>query len=236
MVSNYIPRVTPFNPLDKKNLGESVAEAMLLQPVVSMPPAPFIGAGIYAIYYVGDFELYQEVAERNRDNLFGWPIYVGKAVPAGARKGGFGLGEDPGQVMYKRLCEHAGSIEQARNLKLSDFFCRFLVVEDIWIPLAESLLISTFSPLWNRKVDGFGNHDPGKGRHNQQRSPWDVIHPGRSWAEKLQPPSANEQHIHDGAAEYIAETREWMKSQQKGPADGANPPPQLTIGGDGDNG
>jgi hypothetical protein len=28
-------------------------------------------------------------------------------------------------------------------------------------------------------VDGFGNHDPGKGRYKQARSDWDVIHPGR---------------------------------------------------------
>lgn len=211
-----IPRIPPFNPLDKKNLGDSVAEAMLLQPVGLLPPSPFIGAGIYAIYYSGDFVFYKEVADKNRDGKFQWPIYVGKAVPAGARKGGFGLGEDPGQVMYKRLCEHAASIEQVSNLNLRDFSCRFLVVEDIWIPLAESLLISMFLPLWNRKIDGFGNHDPGKGRYNQQRSPWDVIHPGRPWAEKL-PPSVNQQTIQDGAAEYIAEAKKRMQFKQEDP-------------------
>jgi hypothetical protein len=204
MAPDAIPRIAPFNPLDKRNLGESVADAMLLQPVGPMPPSPFIGAGIYAIYYTGDFVLYERIAERNRDGKFGWPIYVGKAVPAGARKGGFGLGEDPGQVMYARLCQHASSIEQASNVKLGDFYCRYLVVEDIWIPLAESLLISMFSPVWNRKIDGFGNHDPGKGRANQQRSPWDVIHPGRTWAEKLPLPSVSEQGIRDGAQAYIA--------------------------------
>jgi|GEM_PF-6158788 len=25
----------------------------------------------------------------------------------------------------------------------------------------------------------------GKGRYKQQRSPWDTIHPGRAWADKL---------------------------------------------------
>lgn len=39
-------------------------------------------------------------------------------------------------------------------------------------------------PLWNTVVDGFGNHDPGKGRYEQAKSDWDVIHPGRAWAEK----------------------------------------------------
>ena len=182
------PIIKPFNPLDKVNLGESVAEAMLHQEVGALPPSPFIGAGIYAIYYLGSFSLYAELVEKNRGEQYLWPIYVGKAVPAGARKGGFGLGADLGQVLYKRLAEHAASIEQAHNIDLADFRCRFLVVDDIWIPLAESLLIEMYSPLWNRKIDGFGNHDPGKGRYNQQKSAWDLIHTGRPWADKLQLP------------------------------------------------
>jgi hypothetical protein len=47
-------------------------------------------------------------------------------------------------------------------------------------------LIEKNKPLWNVVVDGFGNHDPGSGRYNQQISAWDTIHPGRSWAKKLQ--------------------------------------------------
>ena len=41
--------------------------------------------------------------------------------------------------------------------------------------------------MWNRCIDGFGNHDPGKGRYQQQKSPWDCIHQGREWADKLKP-------------------------------------------------
>lgn len=33
-------------------------------------------------------------------------------------------------------------------------------------------------------LDGFGNHDPGKGRYEQAKSAWDVLHPGRAWADK----------------------------------------------------
>lgn len=209
-------RIQPFNPLDKTNLGESVAEAMLQQPVHYLPPdEPFIGAGIYALYYKGDFTLYADIAEQNRDEQYGWPIYVGKAVPAGARKGGYGLGADPGQALYKRLSEHAGSIDDTENLSLSDFRCRFLVVDDIWIPLAESLLVEMYSPLWNQKIDGFGNHDPGKGRYNQQRSAWDVIHPGRAWAYKLQPPSNDEHVIREGAIAYITRTKKKLISQKE---------------------
>jgi hypothetical protein len=85
------------------------------------------------------------------------------------------------------LREHAASIQQATNLSLSDFTCRYLVVDDIWIPLAESLLISMFIPLWNDYLDGFGNHDPGTAHYDQQRSAWDEIHPGRPWAARLRP-------------------------------------------------
>ena len=77
------------------------------------------------------------------------PIYVGKAVPAGTRKGGFGLDIEHGSVLYHRLVEHAESVKAAVNLDIADFFCRFLVVDDIWIPLAESVLIEKFKPVWN---------------------------------------------------------------------------------------
>lgn len=194
MAQDHIPAPVPFNPLDKRHLGESVAAAMLKSPVHSMPPEKFIGAGIYAIYYTGDFEAYNDLAKVNRDNQFTRPIYVGKAVPAGARKGGLGLGADPGTALYKRLNEHYESIKAAENLNEADFFCRYLVVDDIWIPLAESLLIEKFQPVWNRILDGFGNHDPGSGRYGQQKSPWDELHPGREWATRLKP-CANTQEI-----------------------------------------
>ncbi len=143
---------TPYNPLDKKNLGISVAEAMLNAPISPLPPSErFIGAGIYAIYYIGDFQPYAPIAERNRDERFDAPIYIGKAIPAGARRGG-GLGVTTGPVLFRRLNEHAQSINQASNLELSDFFCRYLVVDDIWIPLGESLLIESFAPVWNSTV------------------------------------------------------------------------------------
>lgn len=178
----------PYNPLDKRHLGESVATALLKRLIVPLPPPEsFIGAGIYALYYMGDFPAYPKIVEKNINDQWAAPIYVGKAVPPGARKGGYGLGESPGEVLYRRLREHVESIQQAENLSLTDFKCRYLVVDDIWIPLGESLLITMFSPLWNKLLDGFGNHDPGAGRYNQQRSPWDVVHPGRVWATRLRP-------------------------------------------------
>ncbi|MGI8553101.1 MAG: Eco29kI family restriction endonuclease [Dehalococcoidia bacterium] len=190
-------RVEPaYNPLDKRNLGVSVADAMLQQPVVPLPPLErFMAAGIYAIYYIGNFPAYASIAERNRNDRHNQPIYVGKAVPAGARKGGLGIDVPASTVLYDRLAEHARSIEQVENLDLGDFSCRYLAVDDIWIPLGESLLIEQFSPVWNKIIDGYGNHDPGGGRCNQQRSPWDVLHQGRPWAERLQPNRRSEQEM-----------------------------------------
>ena len=204
MAANDIPTLSPFNPLDKHNLAESVTDAMLARQVEPLPPKQFIGAGIYAIYYTGNFPLYREIAQRNADNAFEQPIYVGKAVPAGARKGGLGLDAEPGLALYNRLCDHAKSVKEAANLEASSFFCRFLAVDDIWIPLAESLLIERFSPLWNRVLDGFGNHDPGKGRYNQQKSPWDTLHPGRTWADRLQPNAVSLHNIKAQVRGFIA--------------------------------
>lgn len=180
--------IIPFNPLDKKNLGASVAEAMLAGRVHSLGDlVEFKGAGIYAIYYSGDFPAYAEIAKRNQDGKATAPIYVGKAVPAGARKGGGNANGDVGKPLFKRLSEHAESIRAASNLDITDFTCRFLVVDDIWIPLGESLLIARYSPVWNNIAEGFGNHDPGSGRYNGRCPRWDVLHPGRDWALKCKP-------------------------------------------------
>jgi hypothetical protein len=178
---------SPYNPLDKRHLGESVAAALLKKPVGRLPPREqFIGAGIYAIYYFGEFEAYRPIAEKNRDENPKQPIYVGKAVPPGARKGGFGLGAAPGPAIFKRLREHARSIEEVNNLRLEDLSCRYLISDDIWIPLGESLLIEQFQPLWNVLIEGFGIHKPGKNRP-QQTSKWDTLHPERKLAKGLPP-------------------------------------------------
>ena len=142
--------------------------------------------------YFGSHPLYRRVTEANSGDKGGLPIYVGKAIPAGARRGGGSVKpEVVGTVLYNRLLEHAESIKQTMNLKVDDFRCRYLVVEDIWIPLGESLLIEKFWPVWNVVIDGYGNHDPGKGRYQQKCSPWDVLHPGRPWASRLQPALRN---------------------------------------------
>lgn len=196
--------IIPFNPLDKKNLGASVAEAMLAGAVHPLGGlSEFKGAGIYAIYYSGDFESYGEIAKRNQGANATAPIYIGKAVPAGARKGGGSGSGTGGRSLFNRLSEHAESIRAVSNLKIEDFSCRFLVVDDIWIPLGESLLIARFSPVWNAMIDGFGNHDPGSGRYNGMRPRWDVLHSGRGWAFKCKGRPESAEDIARDVASYL---------------------------------
>lgn len=176
----------PYNPLDKMNLGKSVAGALLDQAVVALSDTTELqGAGVYAIYYTGSFPAYESVAARNRNEEFRQPIYVGKAIPKRGRKGDITTDTNKGTALRDRLRQHAASINQAVNLDLNDFYYRCLAVDDIWIPLGENMLIETFRPIWNVVIDGFGNKDPGARRATQHRSPWDVLHPGRVFAAKL---------------------------------------------------
>ena len=188
----------PFNPLDKTNLGKSVGEALLSRDLVPLSSlgsrGQFPGAGVYAIYYSGErlpFLPDQALIDHNRraNSHDLWPIYVGKAIPKGARTAGVGVGAAVGTALFSRLQHHARSIEAATNLDGNDFLCRYLMVDDIWIPLGESLLIHSFKPVWNVLLDGFGNNAPGSGRRDQRRSAWDTVHPGRLWANQLASPN-----------------------------------------------
>lgn len=200
----------PYNPLDKRNLAASVAEALLERkpyPLASIPK--FNGAGIYAIYYFGDFAPYATIAKANSTGELKIPIYIGKADPPGGRKGGGGLDADPGEALCGRVKEHARSIRsvnQHGKIKIEDFSCRLLVVEEQWIGLAEALLIAKFSPVWNTLVDGFGNHPPGKGRHAGMKPRWDVLHPGRPGFDQLQPRPETAEQIATEVEAYLRST------------------------------
>lgn len=122
-------KATPYNPLDKQHLAENAASALFKQEPEALPPEPFKGAGIYAIYYLGEFAAYQPLAEINRERLEA-PIYVGKADPKGGRRGG-DWDAPAGTALSDRLREHSNSIIQAVNLDVGDFRCRYLVLEDV---------------------------------------------------------------------------------------------------------
>ncbi len=151
------------------------------------PPETFQGTGVYALYYTGRNPFYVKYAELNRLSYTA-AIYVGKAVPKGWRQAR--SSDDPlnrSRELFGRLREHSRSINLTTDLSSEDFMCRFVIFEDAgsdMIGTIEAALIKLNKPLWNMAMDGFGNHDPGSGRHEQARSDWDVIHPGRKWALK----------------------------------------------------
>lgn len=195
----------PYNPLNKKQLAQSVVRALLEREVHALPPqTKFQGSGLYAIYYSGPFEAYRLLADHNKNAQWDAPIYVGCAVPKGSRKGSSDLDGASGTKLFERLRHHANSIRDADNLELSDFGCRYLVVEDIFISLGESLLIDEYQPIWNVVVDGFGNKDVGSRRHTQLRSPWDMIHPGRTWAAHQPPAAQSERDILLRVADHLS--------------------------------
>jgi Eco29kI restriction endonuclease len=193
-----------YNPLEKYNLGRSVVDALLELPPINLNDlSPFDGAGIYALYYQGAFEPYRLLtgAVESRELA---PIYVGKAVPSGSRRGASLTTTAVGRSLYSRIREHRDSIAAVRNLEVADFSVRYLTVDDIWIPLAESLLISTFNPVWNHLIDGFGNHDPGAGRRQGLVPLWDVLHPGRSWAPKCKPRTETLEELSQRVIDHLA--------------------------------
>lgn len=171
-----------YDPLDYENLARSVVTALLELPPTALPPTEkFSGSGVYALYYTGHLPFYSHISSSDLHR----PIHVGKAVPTGTRKGGRVVNSKSSADLYRRLHDHAKSIDQAENLDLVEFQARYLVVEQIWITLAERFLISHFRPAWNTVIEGFGNHDPGRGRSAMRRPHWDIVHPGRPWAAKL---------------------------------------------------
>lgn len=168
-----------FDPTDPKTAGRVVALTLVAQdrhPLAVIPE--FYGAGVYAIYYRGAFEDYAPLA--NTDH----PIYVGKADPENP------AAKDPiaqGTKLSARLKEHAKSIGRATTtLDLSDFDCRFLIVQTGFQKSAEDYLISFFKPIWNSETKicfGLGKHGDSSTTRANKRSPWDTMHPGRSWAD-----------------------------------------------------
>ena len=176
-------------------------------PVQPLPvPERFIGPGIYALYYRGDFEPYARITLANQDK-WTYPIYTGKAVPKGARQGR--KRDSTSTELYSRLREHARSIEQTENLDLADFACRLTILNEEMSDLivtVEAALIRRYAPLWNSIIDGFGNHDPGKGRRNQAVSEWDTLHPGRSWVERMTGPRADRGEVLAKVETYAPKT------------------------------
>lgn len=205
-MAEFQPDTAEYNPLDYGNLTVNLVRELLSRPLGPLPPGKtFPGAGVYALFYAGTLAAYAPLRGRTERE----PIYVGKAIPSGGRKGARQRVDASGQPLYSRLRQHAASIQAATNLDLTDFRCRFLVVTPLWITMAERFLIENFQPIWNVCVEGFGIHDPGSGRYQGEVSWWDALHPGRPWASRLR------QTRSQAAAE--ARLAEWFQLRAKDP-------------------
>ncbi len=140
----------------------------------------FEGAGVYALYLIDPQNTpYAGVIKSSK------PIYVGKAVPEGWRQGR--ASDKKCTKLRSRINEHSRSID-AVGIGSHRFLVRFAILDGAGLDLISSLesaLIRKYQPLWNSHIDGFGNHDPGKGRYAQSPSEWDTLHPGRVWADRL---------------------------------------------------
>lgn len=210
-------KVAEFNPLDYINLTRLCASELKSRALTILPIPKadiFNGAGVYALYYVGAKGIYKDISGTKR------PIYVGKAEPSGGRKGLTQSGHT--RALYWRLSKHVKSITTTK-LKISDFRCRFIVLQPIWIKMAERLLIEEFKPPWNLLIDGFGNNPQGKNRAQQIRSRWDTLHPGRPAADALTANPKNAAELKRLLSDFLAK-----------PPTAAAVAKQLDAGGDDD--
>ena len=227
-----------YNPLDKAHLAESIVREFFKRQLHPLAPSEaFAGAGIYALYYRGNFPLYREISESLKRFLAPGsgptmdqptPVYIGKSDPPGSRKGSFEDeavegGEEEAQEflttrpkhrrLYERLRQHQTSISLTKNLKIEDFRCRYMLVDEVWVALGEARLVDWFKPLWNVLIEGFGSKVEGSGRGSTARSVWDILHPGRKENLGIQVASAIEMRI--VADIRGAKTREGLKAAIK---------------------
>lgn len=166
-----------FDPTEPRLIGHFVALALIAQnrhPLQGL--TRFYGAGVYAIYYIGNSDIYAPISQTET------PIYVGKADPVGNAKTLI----EQGTKLADRLIEHRRSIEKASSsLNVRDFECRALAVQSGYQAAAEAHLIRLFRPIWNnetRILYGIGKHGDSSETRANNRSPWDTLHPGRVWA------------------------------------------------------
>ncbi len=201
-----------FDPGNPRVLGALAAIALQGQarfPLGEIDSHKFSGSGVYAIYYLGDVEHYDVISSTQH------PIYVGKADP---QDGAARTPSEQGYRLHRRLRDHKRSIERvSSSLRIEDFEVRFLVVASGWQSAAESALITLFRPLWNKEtglVYGFGKHGDSSETRKNRRSPWDVLHAGREWADSqdLRDSTTKESLVRDVRAHYgsirIYRTRE----------------------------
>lgn len=203
VAANLDPVLRPasiFDPTDPNTAGRVVALTLVAQARHRLAAIPeFYGAGVYAIYYCGDFTHYAPLAGTDH------PIYVGKADPDNqAAKDAV----SQGAKLSGRLNEHGKSIRRATTtLNVEDFDCRFLIVQTGFQKSAEDYLINFFKPIWNSETKicfGLGKHGDSSETRGNKRSPWDTVHPGREWANSSTQNQKSPEQIYSQIATHLA--------------------------------
>jgi hypothetical protein len=89
-------------------------------------------------------------------------------------------------ILNQTLSDHRKNIIKANStIDIADFEFRSLVVQSGWETAAEDYLIHLFRPIWNSETNilyGLGKHGDSASTRANKRSPWDTLHPGRTWA------------------------------------------------------
>ncbi len=120
-----------YDPLTWENLMAGLVVHFERQPCMSLTEVDTVrGPGVYVLFYNGPYSAYAPISGTPK------PIYAGKAVPEGARKGA--VKKNAGRTALRgRLNNHRQSIEAVTNLDVNDFEYRSLAVVPVWITLAE---------------------------------------------------------------------------------------------------
>lgn len=176
-----------FDPGNPDTAGHLVALGLLAQDKVPLGSiARTYGSGVYAIYYEGEHPAYVRLSKTET------PIYVGKADP---KRPDARTPREQGPQLYGRLADHRRMIMTVQKhaeenglenpLDIADFKCRRLVCATNAQLAAETHLINMFKPIWNEDFKicwGISKHGDAATTRKNKRSPWDVLHPGRTWA------------------------------------------------------
>jgi Eco29kI restriction endonuclease len=116
-----------YNPLDYANLTRNNLTRNIVQELMTRGPFPLPRPhGIFPARACTRSSTtvpsgpYEPVRSPESD----FPMYVGKAVPAGASIGSVRASTQAGRPLFARPAQHAQSITWSRNLELNDFRCR----------------------------------------------------------------------------------------------------------------
>lgn len=161
-----------FDPLSTAELTAIICSKFEEQPALPLSGVPeFTGAGLYAIYYVGNaVDLYRSLVPSKI------PVYVGSAQ---SHNSATGIGVRLKRPLSARVRQHAKSINEG-GLDITEFAVRLLLMPDVHIDLGENGLRVGYQPVWNSVLTGFGSNEQGRSTRRSARTRWDTVHEGRN--------------------------------------------------------